>query len=396
MLKTGQRQTTSSNLLVSLVIISLLYVVIASHEMIAHQTIIAFFIRIILVFISALSSAYLWAFLHHHDSPYRSTSLLFVYFGALAAGNLFYPNTDIVYLSYVFIIPITICALYWGPFLSLKLTLLACIVIVIKHLAHLEYNASLFLHDITVMLVLLLLSTYLPLIFSLQPSGSDAATIGEKQSTMKCYLQPKQPPVAKFHSKLTNLSKSDNLSSTLTALLVIIDQKDRYTCGHSLRVQEIAQCLADKLNVQGNERTNLSFASLFHDIGKIQISRSILTKSMPLLTEEWELLSLHPLWGVEILREHPILAGALPYVLHHHERYDGSGYPNGLIGNDIPACARILTVADSIDAMTAARPYQLRKNREDVIKELRCNSNKQFDPIVSKAAVELINEKRIL
>ena len=115
---------------------------------------------------------------------------------------------------------------------------------------------------------------------------------------------------------------------------------------------------------------------------------------MPLTNEEWEILKTHPKEGVEVIKNVKSLEKIVPIILHHHEKYNGQGYPNNLKGEDIPYLARILTVVDSFDAMTSNRPYNKRKTYEEAIEELRRCSGTQFDPIIAEKFIEVIQENK--
>jgi diguanylate cyclase (GGDEF)-like protein len=167
--------------------------------------------------------------------------------------------------------------------------------------------------------------------------------------------------------------------SIIYALAATVDAKDSYTYGHSRKVSEYAVAVSEKLKIAQDKVNNIRAASLLHDIGKVGVPDSILNKKEPLTDEEWKPIRGHPKLGVEILRHVIDLANCLPAILHHHEHYDGSGYPAGLKGEQIPIEARVLSVADAYDAMTSPRPYREQLSMEDAIKELRRCAGKQFD-----------------
>lgn len=129
-----------------------------------------------------------------------------------------------------------------------------------------------------------------------------------------------------------------------------------------------------------------------HDIGKINIPKEILIKKMPLNDTEWNMLKEHPQNGVDIIEPVKSLSRVKPIILYHHEKFDGTGYPEGLKGNEIPYLARILTVVDSFDAMTSNRPYNKRKTYSEGIEELRKWSGKQFDPKIVDAFIKTLKE----
>ncbi|NLZ33789.1 MAG: diguanylate cyclase [Clostridiales bacterium] len=186
--------------------------------------------------------------------------------------------------------------------------------------------------------------------------------------------------------------KDIELVSSVKTLISVINAKDRYTYGHSERVVLYSRLMANKLNLSKKDKENLIYGAYMHDIGKINIPKEVLMKKMPLTNEEWEMLKQHPENGVEIIKTIDSLSGAMPIILHHHERYDGKGYPYGLKGEEIPFLARILCIVDSFDAMTSNRPYNKRKTYEEAIEELKRCSGAQFDPELSNAFIEVIKE----
>lgn len=190
-----------------------------------------------------------------------------------------------------------------------------------------------------------------------------------------------------------NIDEKDvELITSIKTLISVINIKDRYTYGHCERMVVYSRLLADRLGLSEEDKKKLVYGTYMHDIGKIDISKEVLNKKMPLTNEEWEILKQHPLNGVEIIKPVKSLKDIEPLILHHHERYDGKGYPDNLKGEDIPFLARVLTVIDSFDAMTSNRPYNKRKTYEEAIKELKICSGIQFDPIVADAFIEVIIE----
>jgi len=164
------------------------------------------------------------------------------------------------------------------------------------------------------------------------------------------------------------------------ALAATVDAKDHYTYGHSKKVSEYAVALSEALGLPEDRITTIRAAALLHDIGKIGVPDSILNKEGTLTEEEWEQIKAHPQDGVEILRHVINLVNCLPAILHHHERYDGNGYPSGLKGEDIPSEARILAIADAYDAISSLRPYRQRLSPQQTLDELRRCAGTQFDP----------------
>lgn len=182
-----------------------------------------------------------------------------------------------------------------------------------------------------------------------------------------------------------------DLVTSIKTLISVINAKDRYTYSHVERVVIYCRHMADKLGLSEEDKKKLIFGAYMHDIGKINISKEILIKKMPPTDEEWRILKQHPSNGAEIIEPVESLRDIVPLILHHHERYDGKGYPLGLSGEDIPYLARVLTIADSFDAMTSKRSYtNLRKTYDEAIEELRACAGSQFDPDITEKFIEVI------
>jgi len=168
--------------------------------------------------------------------------------------------------------------------------------------------------------------------------------------------------------------------SIIYALAATVDAKDHYTYGHSKKVSDYAVALSEALGLPQDRIDIVRAAGLLHDIGKVGIPDSTLNKKGTLTNEEWELIKAHPKLGVEIIRHVIDLVNCLPIILHHHEHYDGSGYPSGLKGDNIPLEARILAIADAFDAITSPRPYRGQLSTQQALKELKRCAGTQFDP----------------
>jgi len=183
--------------------------------------------------------------------------------------------------------------------------------------------------------------------------------------------------------------------STIYALAATVDAKDSYTYGHSRKVGKYATDIAVALGYSPDRVATLRAAALLHDIGKIGVSDQLLVKSGPLSAEDWEPIRAHPKMGVAIIKHVESLSGCLAAIQYHHEHYDGSGYPSGLKGENIPLDARILAVADSFDAMTSLRPYRHGKFTEgQAIEELNRCAGTQFDPHIVEVFVKLHERPR--
>jgi len=180
---------------------------------------------------------------------------------------------------------------------------------------------------------------------------------------------------------------------TLQALVALLDRRDVETENHSLRVVEYTLLIARKLGFHGKSLRPIKWGALLHDIGKIGIEERILYKPEKLTPEEWEIMKKHPVIGYEALKHIEFLADALPIVRHHHERYDGKGYPDGLKGDEIPIGARIFAIADAFDAMTSDRPYRKAMPVEKALWEIAACSGTQFDPDIVGIFLQIPIEK---
>ena len=174
------------------------------------------------------------------------------------------------------------------------------------------------------------------------------------------------------------------------AIINSIDAKDCYTAGHSERVASFAQCIAKRMGLSAKECDRIHMAGLLHDVGKIGIPDSVLKKPDKLTNEEFEIIKSHPFIGYSILRHVTNIDYVLPGVLLHHEAFDGTGYPQGLKGRDIPLMARILAVCDAFDAMTSTRPYRQALPLEKAAFILRSDSDKTWDGEIVEVLFECI------
>ncbi len=171
---------------------------------------------------------------------------------------------------------------------------------------------------------------------------------------------------------------------SLRALTASIDAKDRYTCGHSERVAHVAALLARAAGLDERQAERVHICGLVHDVGKIGVPEAVLTKPGRLTPDEFRLIRLHPEIGHRILKDIPLLEDILPGVLHHHERWDGKGYPHGLAGEAIPRIARLIGLADAFDAMSSTRAYRAAAPRAAVLAEIAKCAGTQFDPALAR------------
>jgi len=181
---------------------------------------------------------------------------------------------------------------------------------------------------------------------------------------------------------------------TIRALAAAIDAKDPYTKGHSERVAETSVALAQELNLSDRDIEDMEYTALLHDIGKIGIADNILGKNSSLTDEEFDKIKEHTVMGAKIIEPVDFLKNSYEAIYHHHEKYNGAGYPDGLKEKDIPLSARIIAVADAYDAMGSDRPYRKKLSKDKILNELNDQSGKQFDPEIVKALISVIDKER--
>ena len=192
-----------------------------------------------------------------------------------------------------------------------------------------------------------------------------------------------------FSLSLENAYLFNDLKSayfdTIKAIANSIEARDPYTRGHSERVTRFSKVIAEELNWDKNEIELIDWGGMLHDVGKIGIPDSILNKPEKLTNTEYNKIKLHPLIGAQIVKDISFLEPVIPYILEHHERFDGKGYPGGVAGENISIKGRLLAVADAFDAMTSDRPYRKALKPEDALKEISRNRGTQFDPEIALA-----------
>jgi len=177
---------------------------------------------------------------------------------------------------------------------------------------------------------------------------------------------------------------------TIEALRQVVDAKDEYTCGHSDRVSYYCVKIGEAFGLSGQELETLRIAGLFHDVGKMGITDDILFKTERLSKQEYDEIKKHPTKGAQILSVISMFKGIVPIVRWHHERIDGTGYPDGLKGEQIPFLARIVSVADAFDAMMSDRHYRSKLDLDSAIQQLQEGAGTQFDPLIVKKFVSML------
>jgi HD-GYP domain-containing protein (c-di-GMP phosphodiesterase class II) len=185
------------------------------------------------------------------------------------------------------------------------------------------------------------------------------------------------------------------LMKVVRSLVFAIEAKDTYTRGHSERVSQYCMRIANGVQMNRAERRDLLWASILHDMGKIGIPESVLNKPGKLTDEEYELIKAHPQKGYNILKPLTPLSRSLGAILHHHERFDGKGYPQGLKGKEIPFHARIIAVADTYDAITSDRSYRSRKTKDEALAIMDESAGTQLDAELVRTFVRVLDESEL-
>jgi HD-GYP domain-containing protein (c-di-GMP phosphodiesterase class II) len=182
-------------------------------------------------------------------------------------------------------------------------------------------------------------------------------------------------------------------AATMAALCQAVETKDLYTRGHSDRVSRGSGMIARQVGMRSDRAEAVTFAGMLHDVGKLGVPTKVLQKDGPLTEEEFAAIQLHPMRGLEIVRQIGFLNEALTGIMHHHERMDGRGYPMGFAGAEIPEFARIIAVADAFDSMTSTRSYRKARRIGEAIAELRSAAGSQFDPKIVDAFVSALSRE---
>ena len=185
------------------------------------------------------------------------------------------------------------------------------------------------------------------------------------------------------------------ISQTMSTFVNFIDTKDRYTRGHSARVSYYSQKIAEKLGMSEEEVRDIGYIGLMHDCGKLSIPGTILNKPGKLSGDEFDVMRSHTTKGGSMLNEFTAIDGIKDGALYHHERYDGNGYMEGLKGEEIPLVARIICVADALDAMSSDRCYRAHLTKDVILSELRSNKGTQFDPKIAQIMIDMIENGEV-
>jgi putative nucleotidyltransferase with HDIG domain len=183
-----------------------------------------------------------------------------------------------------------------------------------------------------------------------------------------------------LNSEVPSVPLPQPVIETLTSLVTAVDSKDPFTNNHSQKVSSYAFALADAMDLDTSTVDEIRFAALLHDLGKVGIVDTLLNKNGPLDSDEWELMKQHVEFGARILEKCAGLESIRAMVRHHHEFFDGTGYPEGLSGEKIPLGARVIAIADAYDTITSERTYKRPRPAEEALAELERCGGTQFDP----------------
>jgi putative two-component system response regulator len=228
----------------------------------------------------------------------------------------------------------------------------------------------------------------IPFIFLTARGGQDDVFAGKKLGAEDYLIKPvnRQELITTVRSRLARSQElllaqlQQAYEASLIMLSSAIELRDRYTRGHVERVRDYSTILGQQMGLNPVHINTLQFGSILHDIGKIYISENILLKPGQLNEEEWAEMRKHPVVGADLLQNIPYLSSAVPIIRHHHERWDGEGYPDGLAGEEIPLLARVVALVDSLDAMTTTRVYQPPCTPDQAYRDILNSSGSHYDP----------------
>jgi len=239
---------------------------------------------------------------------------------------------------------------------------------------------------------------YIPLVIGHQPYGVIAlGSAGVQRNFTASEIKTASALTQYLMLSMENARLNNEISGLglnfLKSLAMAIDAKDNYTRMHSMRVTRYVVLTGVHMGLSQENIETLRRGALLHDIGKIGIRDDILQKPGELTNKEYAMICEHPEIGARILGQEGLLSFIVPLVLHHHERYDGKGYPHGLKSIEIPLGARIIAVADAFEAMTANRPYRRKHSVDSAVWEIRQNAGRQFDPEIVAAFLDALKEE---
>jgi two-component system cell cycle response regulator len=224
--------------------------------------------------------------------------------------------------------------------------------------------------------------------------NADRAMYAAKQLGRNQVVAAGDAAAAAMLENTSSSREEQAMLGAVEALAAVVDARDNYTASHSADVAVLAQRVAMMLGCDANQTHLIGLAARLHDIGKVAVPDAVLRKPARLTDDEWLVIRRHPGIGADIAARIPRLRSITPLIRAHHERFDGTGYPDGLAGEEIPLGARIICAADAYDAMITDRPYEPGRSHEDALEELRRCAGAQFDPRVVDVLVEILSEER--
>lgn len=299
----------------------------------------------------------------------------------------------------IFVIPMLLCILY-EDFKLHRITLIVCIVgLLVSSIARgldPEYNTDIVAISLIAFTMLFAFSFFSNVIINVLKENRQELLRVEKEAEKAKYvdeLNRKNAELAREKERLNDLTRE-----SILALSNAVEFNDHYTNGHLQRVANYSKLIAEKMGLAPDKITEIYYAGLLHDVGKIGINNELINKPECLNDEEYETMKLHTHMGYKILRdmsEKTDFKDLSNGAKWHHERYDGTGYPDKLKGTEIPLIARIIAVADSYDAMTTTRKYRQSMNSDQVRQELIKGKGTQFDPEIIDIMIELIDTGKI-
>lgn len=184
--------------------------------------------------------------------------------------------------------------------------------------------------------------------------------------------------------------------NSITVLAVAVETRDMGTLGHAQRVAQLTVDLARRFGIRGRGLERMEYAALLMDMGKANVPQAVLNKQGPLTPDEWAIVQTHPRLGAEMVASVPFVADLKEFILHHHEYWNGTGYPDGLKGEEIPLQSRILSIAADYDALVSERPYRPEPHSaRDAVEEIRSSLGVKYDPVVGQAFIDMITQESV-
>jgi putative nucleotidyltransferase with HDIG domain len=350
--------------------------------------------RSLAVLTLSLLAVFTWICILEKESPEDYNSLPFLSIGIIImiclSAVVFFTASGEKLLALSSLTFVTYTVVVWGRYHGLILTTFTAASIICNRIVESFGFSSAIELSIDTSLILLL--AYSAISVSIQDRKPILLTI-EKLTMSR--LQPLHIlDSAAFWDEIADCSDhliTPQTLSHLRSILMTQEMRDSYAIGHSIRVMWFASRILAKMNIPDNAKRTIQVACLFHDIGKIEVSQAILQKKGPLLGQEMNEIMEHTKSSVNILSRYSVFSNLEKLILHHHEWFDGSGYPNRLVQSEIPLGARVIAVADAFDAMASIRPYGNKKTTVQIAREIKKSMGTQFDPEIASIALNILS-----